>query len=219
MNNYNSIAFCYHILVKAVFGQALIKAQEKYISSLPDSGTILIIGGGRGDVLIPIREQKPLLRIDYVDQSEKMIKIAQKVNESEAVNFIIGDELSIPNKSYDAIITFFFLDLFEENRRTKVINSLQQQLKKGGIWLVADFNQPANWWQRLIEKAMFFFLKKTTKIESSRLADYRNILSNQGLIELEHASFYGNFVFSASYILNPNPRLRSKEKRNVTPNL
>ncbi len=219
MNNYNSIAFCYHILVKAVFGQALFKAQKKYISVLPDTGRLLIIGGGRGDILKPINKQKPLLKIDYVDQSEKMIEYAQEACELETVNFIIGDERSIPNNSYDAIITFFFLDLFKENRRTKIIYSLKNLLGENSVWLVADFNRPTNWWQQLIEKTMFFFLKKTTQIESSSLADYSDILSKQGLIELKHASFYGNFVFSATYILNPNPRLCSKEKRNVTPNL
>lgn len=219
MNNYNNIAFCYHILVKIVFGNALLKAQKNYLSSLPDKGTLLIIGGGRGELLNPILKQKPLLKIDYVDQSKKMVEVAQKKRGITAINFIIGDESSIPRKNYDAIISFFFLDLFEENNQKLIIELLKNKLKANGIWLVADFNKPTSWWQHLIEKTMFLFLKKTTKIESSQIDNYRSRLSRHGLLELENATFYHRFVFSAVYILNPNPRLSSKEKRYISPDL
>ena len=199
MNNYNSIAFYYNFLVRVVFGNAIDKAQEKYIAQLPNKGCLLIIGGGHGKILKQINSQKPDLRIDYIDKSIKMLTAAQKVNQRGNTHFILGDENSIRDKTYDGIITFFFLDLFHNSKRNLIIKKLLSHLKNDGTWLVADFNLPRNWKQQIIEKAMFRFLKATTKIEANKIDDYRLNLKKQTLKEIRTTYFYNAFIFSAVF--------------------
>tara|TARA_R110002049_G_scaffold41162_2_gene124367 strand:- start:4406 stop:5026 length:621 start_codon:yes stop_codon:yes gene_type:complete len=200
MNNYNYIAFCYTNLVKAIFGNSLKKAQEIHIKNLPETGNVLFIGGGNGTVLKLINQLKPNLKIDYIDQSKKMISLSRVLAGTDSTNFIIGNEHAIPNKNYDAIITFFFLDLFQKDKRISIISLLKSKLKNEGIWLVADFNAPTNWKQQLTEKMMFWFLKVTTKIESDRIENYRDNLSHIELNETHATTFNNGFVFSSVFI-------------------
>ena len=95
MNNYNYIAFCYTNLVKAIFGNSLKKAQEIHIKNLPETGNVLFIGGGNGTVLKLINQLKPNLKIDYIDQSKKMISLSRVLAGTDSTNFIIGNEHAI----------------------------------------------------------------------------------------------------------------------------
>lgn len=199
MNNYNSIVFFYRFLVKLVFGNQLDKAQTTFISELPNHGSLLFIGGGDGNILSLINSLKPNLHIDYVDQSSKMISAAKKRVTGANVNFICGNETQIPPKQYDAIITFFFLDLFKEKKRNEIVQLLELILKPEGIWLIADFNYPINWHHRLVEKVMFAFLKITTNIEADKISDYRLDLKATNLKEISTTENYGGFVFSSVF--------------------
>lgn len=199
MNNYNSIASYYRFLVRIVFGQSIDEAQAVFINQLPNNGRLLFIGGGNGNVLKLIYRLKPQLEIDFIDQSEKMIESAKKFCPHDLVNFIVGNEESIPNRKYDAIITFFFLDLFSTEKRDKIMKTLENLLKVKGIWLVADFKQPITTYHKLIEKVMFLFLKITTKIESDSIENYSEAFEKTDLNKLTTETFYNNFIYSTVY--------------------
>lgn len=199
MNNYNSIASYYRFLVRIVFGQSIDEAQAVFINQLPNNGRLLFIGGGNGNVLKLIYRLKPQLEIDYIDQSENMINSAKKSYSNDLVNFIVGNEQSIPNRKYDAIITFFFLDLFCTEKRGRIMKTLENLLKVKGIWLVADFKQPTTTYHKLIEKVMFLFLKITTKIESDSIENYSEAFEKTDLNKLTTETFYNNFIYSTVY--------------------
>lgn len=200
-NDYDFIAPFYDLLVKLVFGNHLFRAQMEHMNHLPETGRILFIGGGSGKALQRLIEERPQLQIDYIDASTRMIDRSKKklIGLKHHVRFIHGTEQQIPAVGYDAILSFFFLDLFPLNRSKTVFQRLSKHLKPKGYWLVADFNIPRNFVQRILEKGMFVFLKVTTGITSNRIDDYPRMFESQVYTLKTTKSFYSSFVFSNVY--------------------
>ncbi len=199
-NSYNLIAKFYDAIHRIVFGNSLLDSQKIFIEWLPDYGNLLIIGGGSGKILKTIHSLKPQLHIYFVDASLEMIKLAKKQSRiSNQVTFIHGNENSIPKLKFDAIATFYFLDLFEPQKMNQIANRLFSYLKQDGLWLISDFNQPKNRLQKLIEKTMFYFFKITTNIESKNIGDYHHFFKVNGMMIIADKEFYDKFIFSRVY--------------------
>lgn len=199
-NNYNLIASYYDTLVRLIFGRAVFQAQLAFIDQLPEKAEVLFIGGGSGQALKAIVEQKPQLKITYLEQSEKMVALSQqKVPDAASIDFILGGLEAIPHKKYDAVLTFFFLDLFEAKERQKVFDQLKLPLKTKGLWLITDFLPPQKPKHRMLEKLMFAFLKISTKIASHRIDKLQKHFTKEAFELLQEKKYYDNFIFSAIY--------------------
>ncbi|KAA3650570.1 MAG: methyltransferase [Bacteroidetes bacterium] len=202
VNDYNAIAPIYTFLSKLVFFGCIQKSQEEFLSLLPVKGKVLFMGGGGGNTLKIITQKYPLLHIDYIDQSEKMISLSRKrlINEpNHHVNFIVGNENNIPDTNYDVIMTFFYLDLFSPKNLDLIHKTLNNTLSVNGLWLISDFNQAKKWWQKAIELMMFSFLKITTGIESNSISAIRESYFEPGFRKKGLTYFYGKYIFAAAY--------------------
>jgi 2-polyprenyl-3-methyl-5-hydroxy-6-metoxy-1,4-benzoquinol methylase len=199
-NRYNFIAPFYDNISALVFRNKIFESQISYLNEIPSNSTILFIGGGSGKTLKNLLELKPNCKVDYIESSEKMMKLAKVATKSSSrVNFILGSGSLIPDKEYDVILTFFFLDLFQESRLKSIHNILDKKLKPKGIWLVSDFEVASKLWTKTLELIMFSFLKIITRIESQEILDIKKgfILKNYHLSKFKN--FYGNFIFSAVF--------------------
>lgn len=192
-NDFNSIAGFYNPLSKLVYGNRLIRAQQYFIGRLPTEGKVLLIGGGSGEILPSIWRRKPRLKIHFIDASQKMLKLAKKhlwQYPSARTNFICGTEEDIdPDARYDAILTFFFLDLFQKDRKLQVAEKLKFHLKSAGVWLHADFKPGESGISKLREKLMFKFFKAVSRIEADEIIDDRELFENLGMKLLDSREF------------------------------
>ena len=91
VNDFNFIAPFYDVLARIVFGNAILKAQTTHLSEINENDQVLILGGGTGKLLehIPFCD-----RVDYVEKSEKMIRIAKRRLVNRSVNFVNHDFLN-----------------------------------------------------------------------------------------------------------------------------
>lgn len=215
-NNYHKIANYYDAIHNLVFGPSILKSQKAFIDSLPSSGNLLIIGGGSGKILKSICSLKPQLQIVYIDASLKMIRLAKsQMPNSNQILFIHGTENNIPNIKFDALATFYFLDLFKSEKMNRIANQLYSSLKSDGLWLIADFNQPKNLFQKIVEKAMFSFLKVTTHIESDKIEDFQLFFNEKSMQKIAEKEFYGNFIFSRLYRKKANKKSLPDEQKGL----
>lgn len=199
-NNYNLIAPFYDPIVAFVFGKAIYKAQIELFDQLPEEGNALFIGGGSGKVLKALVKRKPQLKITYLEKSKCMLALSQKqVPSNSNINYHLGGLEDIPHKTYDAILTFFFLDLFKPSEVQKIFNHLKLQLKPKGFWLIADFLPPQKRKHHILESLMFAFLKVSTNIPSHRINKLQKHFTKQEFSLLQEKRYYDNFIFSAIY--------------------
>jgi tRNA (cmo5U34)-methyltransferase len=198
MTNFDRIAPVYDSLTFLVFGGAILRSQNIYLAEIPKSGTVLVLGGGTGKFLPRLMKLNPGCQIWYVDSSTAMIRRARRsVNNSAEINFILGTEDSLPKEiKFDAVITFFYLDLFELNKLGFVIAKIKASLNTGACWLVADFANSERGWTQLFIKFMYLFFRLTCGLKTDRLVDWTTALLQSGFTSTHRHVFFSGLIES-----------------------
>lgn len=204
---FDGVAWCYDVLSGLVFGKSLRQAQQFALESLPpDNPCVLIIGGGTGWVLGEVLRRRPESRILYLEASAAMLRRAQATLQQAApaqanqVTFQLGTEAALaPDATFDALVTFFLLDLFTPQYLQGLLQRLRAAQRPGAPWLVADFVPPQHQWQRVLHHSMYTFFRLTTGISARQLPDWPAALQGLGLKQQTAARFYGGAVIGAMY--------------------
>ncbi len=213
--NFDVIAPVYDLLGRLTFWGNIKKSQQYFLSLIPESSRILIIGGGSGWILTDILSlNKNIQHITYLEASSKMLAFtSERVTRFKTlrpnrllppVDLIQGTEADIPaEQQYDVIITYFILDLFNEEKLQQVMRFLFRAFRDNGIWLFADFNvsekKPDRWWQLLWVQCMYWFFKITCQLSTVTLPDFTTTFQQFGLSPIHSKSFFRNMIVSKVY--------------------
>jgi tRNA (cmo5U34)-methyltransferase len=200
LDGFNAIAPFYDFLKRIVFGNELSNSEQAFFHMLPLSGNVLVLGGGSGDLLIPLLAERPALTVRYVEASSAMVERARaKLPEGHLTNvtFIHGDEDSIPNDiQFDCVILPFILDVFGEVELGGVCRRIWLALMPGGLCLVTDFVNSGKRWQSLLLWIMYKFFSWVAGIKARSLPDWKKALITSGLTPVKHKPFFHNFIES-----------------------
>jgi SAM-dependent methyltransferase len=199
---FDRVAAFYDPLSRLVFGQALQQAQQRALDALPPGHPyVLIIGGGSGRVLLELLARRPNARVLYVEASPMMLVKSRATLLQHAprhagqVEFRLGTQASLqPTESFDAIVTFFFLDLFGPAELAAVLAPLAAARRPGAPWLLADFRPARRLWQRALLGARYGFFRLTTGISAWQLPPLHAELARLGLYPAQQTLFYGEMV-------------------------
>ncbi len=201
LNHYNFIAKIYSPISRLVFGQRLKRIQAELISELPQEGSLVILGGGDGFILPLIYQHAPHLRIEFVEASSEMIKLAKaKTNANQNVSFTHSDSFSFQSSDHNLIYAAFFLDLFEQDKIGEVIGTIESKLKdqKNLKWYVADFELSKSTkrlvFRRFLIKLTILFFKIFTKHRVDYLPDVFNSFDQRKYKLLNTKTLGGNFI-------------------------
>lgn len=204
-SGYDRIAGYYDSLARVVFGKSIALAQGHGLPGIAPGSHILIVGGGTGEVLEHLSDCRiDHLNVDYVEASEAMINSAKRRTlNSVSVDFIHQsiEQLS-SKKSYDVIITQFFLDSFEGSDLEDIFSLLHNRLKAGGSWIIADFQITKDWrkiWQKSLLSIMYLFFAVTVGLKASRLEDFSTHFMRLGYHLNTSQSYYASFIFASTY--------------------
>lgn len=185
--SYDRLADVYIWLEYLAFGCSLVKAREYFLTELKDARSILILGEGDGRFLKALLKVNPTCHIDIVDSSLRMIEKARRQNKnlSTKVQFIHTDALTLRlEKDYDAIVTLFFLDNFDEELEL-LINKLSTHLKTSGMWYHADFHLPeqgvTHWRNQIWLNVLYTFFGWQTDICAKKLVNPLPFFLQMGL--------------------------------------
>ncbi|GAA3956404.1 class I SAM-dependent methyltransferase [Hymenobacter algoricola] len=209
---FDRVAAFYDPLSRLVFGQALKQAQRKALEALPPGYPyVLIIGGGSGWVLLEVLRQRPNARVLYVEASPLMLVKSRETVRRHApehaaqVEFRLGTQTSLqPQESFDAVVTFFFLDLFAPAPLRLIVEQLAAARRPGAPWLLADFCPPRTLWQRALLVSMYGFFRLTTGISAWWLPRIHAELTRLGLQPRQQTFFYRGMV-EATIFGEPGP--------------
>ncbi|WP_370088900.1 class I SAM-dependent methyltransferase [Ekhidna sp.] len=195
VNDFDFIAPFYDRLSKMVFGKSLIEAQSMHLNEIDSKDRVLILGGGTGKILEHIPNCE---RIDYVEKSKKMLKLAKKRMVNRHTDFIHSDFLDYTSdRKYDIIICPFFLDCFGERNLRSVLVKCKGMLKVNGSLFVTDFHPERA--KRTLLMIMHWFFKATSGLDSKKLSNIPLAIINNGFIE-KSMVFFKRGIFSAVYV-------------------
>jgi len=197
---FDTLAPVYDALARIVFGKAMINSQTCFLDHLEKCEIVLVLGGGTGRWMNSVLETYPHLRITFIDASAEMIRIAKAKSEfKDRVLFIQGTQDSIPTEmKFDAVVLFYFVDLFESDSLSTVITKIKNNLRHDAKWLVADFVN-SKWWHALLLKLMYVFFHIIAGLKTKTLPDWREILKQKNIREVEQKHFFGTFICSSVY--------------------
>ncbi|MFT4205357.1 MAG: methyltransferase [Chitinophagaceae bacterium] len=167
-NNYDRLAPFYDFISRAVYGQALVRAQRSVLHFLEDGQDVLVVGGGTGWILDEIEKlERKNIAVTYIEASSKMIALARKRKVSFPVDFICeyienvafsspqlhgeSSPHNIPSPQsgqagtlrrsgyFDIVITPFFFDNFSEEKCLFLFEKMDKMLRQNGLLLYVDF--------------------------------------------------------------------------------
>jgi trans-aconitate methyltransferase len=203
LDDFDWLANYYDSLTGLVFGNALKHSERHFLHLLPQRSTVLIIGGGTGQVLRHIFSRDPTCRVWFIEASGKMLSHAMRnvpPQHTDQVQFMHGTEASIDRDlKFDVIITNFYLDLYPDKELLDVCTILNEKLNENGLWLASDFTDGGKWWQRLMLSVMYRFFVSTCRITARRLPDWEKVFDHIDLTRLDEAFFYHGFIKCAVF--------------------
>ncbi len=197
---FNFIAKYYTFVSRLAFGNVLEVAKTSLYHKVPLNGKVLLIGGGTGVSLAYLLKLDSGLKIDYVDASSEMIKLAKLRVPKTHVNFICTPFEAHTSKGYDVIITEFFLDLFTVAQIEEHIGSIKNKLNKEGIWIDTDFRHSNHLSRKILIKGMYLFFRVVSGVKISSLADYLSILKGNGFMLKEEKIFKSGLITSRLFV-------------------
>ena len=201
VNDFDKVAPVYDKLSAIVFGNALLKAQLHFLNELDQARTVLVIGGGTGEVALSLLELNNNVVITYVESSLRMMEAARKRCKpfSERVIFVHSKIEDVKNlDQYDGIITAFFLDMFSNDEVAALRDRLIRQLKGDGKWIATDFTHSRKLFHRLLLRSMYLFFRVVARISVERLPEWEEILASR-MKAFATRDFYSGFVRSVAY--------------------
>lgn len=162
-----------------------------------------MLGGGTGWLLAELLSVKPDCTVMYIDSSKKMIEMAagKSGDAAQNVSFIHGTERDIPAGCiFDAVVTHFYLDLFDKDSCAQVTRRLRGFCRPGSLWLACDFIRVKPWHGMML-RLMYAFFNVSSGLKTKALPDWRKSILESGFIEVRSEYFFGNFICTALYRL------------------
>jgi SAM-dependent methyltransferase len=191
--SFDAVAPWYRALETIAFGKALQQARVACLDDIGSPRRALIAGEGNGRFLAALLQRQPLIRIDCVDSSQRMLDLARRhVLQThpagiDRIAFFRHDVVSwTPNDRYDLIVTHFFLDCFSTRQVGLIVAKLAQAAAPDASWLLADFRIPDAGFARGHARAwlavMYGFFRCVAGIEARELVDPSPFFQAEGFI-------------------------------------
>ncbi len=187
---YDRLARWYPTLERLAFGNRLQRARSAHFHRLADCRSVLLLGDGVGCGLEALVRRLPRCRFHSVDASPLMLQSARRRLERAGLDCARVEleraevETWASPGLFDAVVTPFFLDLFEQERLESVVERIAGAIDREGHWLLADFSLPASGWRRQRAQVwlwvLYRFFRAVTATPARRLQDPGAAIERQG---------------------------------------
>jgi ubiquinone/menaquinone biosynthesis C-methylase UbiE len=184
-------------------GEKLQRCRTAFLEQVSAPENILIWGEGNGRFLIECRRKWKDARILCADASERMLALANERIErfgldANGIEFLRADVLkwSPMNKSFDLVVTHFFLDCFRAEQLQQIVDRIAFAARPNASWLLADFQMAPVGLQRLRAKliltVMYLFFRIVTRLPARRLTSPDPyLISNEFFLRERRVSEWG----------------------------
>ena len=198
MNRYFFVAPFYDLLKRISFGDALNNATINYMSELSEYKDFLIVGGGSGISLPQFNQDQ---NIQFIDSNASMIARAKRRKTSAAVQYHAKRfEAFDTTQKFDVICFPFFIDLYNQNEATSILDKAKSLLNDSGRLVVTDFysiKKLSNWRQKLLLRTVIVFFNITTWHRHSKIFNIPNTIKASNFQCINLKEFANGMVFAS----------------------
>ena len=195
VNDFNRLAPFYDTIAKLVFGDQLINIQTHFLQHIKPDDSLLILGGGTGEILHHLPNCK---KVVYVEKSAKMVEKASSRNVDVDIEFVTANFLEFDSAvQFDWVICPFFLDCFSKETLSEVLIKIRSSLKQTGHLLISDFQQTNS--NSFILKLMHLFFRVLANLEAKSLQNIHEVVISTGFETIKEKFSHRNQLFSRLY--------------------
>ncbi len=220
--NYDRLARPYRALEFLAFGRDLERARFCNLDRLGGCRNLLVLGEGDGRCLARTLELWREVQVTCVDASSAMLRRAAgrlDGRDRARVYFVQSDarDFRPAPRSYDGILTLFFLDGFTNGEVRDLIERVRPSLRADALWLVADFASPprglARWRARAWLAVLYRFFRWTTGLRVCRLPATEILLAQAGFRCLAERTFQWGLIRSSVFgLVAPGVTIEKTER-------
>jgi ubiquinone/menaquinone biosynthesis C-methylase UbiE len=189
--SFDNLAPYYRWMEFIFAGGKMHRCRTAFLDQIPQPKNILLLGEGHGRSLVECCRRFADAQITCVDASEQMLVQARRQLtrhnlKTSQVEFIHAGILnwSPCGKTYDLIVTNFFLDCFTPEQLEQMIPRIAGSSARNANWLIADFQIPSVGWRRirsrLIIWMLYVFFRLTTQSAAHELTKPDSLLEKAG---------------------------------------
>jgi ubiquinone/menaquinone biosynthesis C-methylase UbiE len=201
--SFDRLAPHYRWMEFVLAGEKLQRCRTAFLERVSAPEHILIWGEGNGRFLVECCRKWRNARIVCADASERMLALAnerleQRGLDASGIEFLRADvlEWSPMKKTFDLVVTHFFLDCFREDQLQQIIDKVAFAACPTASWLLADFHTPLAglkmWRAALILKMMYLFFRVVTRLPARKLTSPDPYLTNNDFFLRErHVTEWG----------------------------
>jgi ubiquinone/menaquinone biosynthesis C-methylase UbiE len=178
--SFDTLAPYYRWMEFILAGGKMHRCRTAFLDQIPRPRNILLLGEGHGRSLVECCRRFADAQITCVDASERMLaqarrQLARHHLKASRVEFIHADILHrLPSgKTYDLIVTNFFLDCFRPEQLAQMIPQIADLSAPDANWLIADFQMPDAGLRRIRSQIiiwmLYVFFRLTTRLAAHEL--------------------------------------------------
>jgi ubiquinone/menaquinone biosynthesis C-methylase UbiE len=213
--NFDFIARPYRWLEYLTLGKALERCRLHFLLNLLQQRQALILGDGDGRFLAQLLARNPRLQADAVDTSATMLRLLRQRCDSTTPSAMArlqirqASALTVPieTKSYDLVVTHFFLDCLSQAELEALVTRIAPTLTPGALWLISDFRIPGGPMYlpaKFIVRSLYLVFRVLTGLRTTRLPDHSTPLTQAGLTRLTHQNHLAGLLFTEIWQTNTN---------------
>lgn len=172
---------------------------------------VLIVGEGDGRFLEACAAVLPDAEFLCVDGSDGMMSEARRRNAGNVrIRFLRAElpDWEPPAEAFDLLVTHFFLDCFDAENLEKTIGLLGRAARGDAVWLVADFQVPAEpkavrLRAKLMITAAYAFFRVVAGLKVTRLEDPAPFLESMGFHRVRQRTWSWRMLYSSLWVRTP----------------
>lgn len=187
---FGHLAWAYRWMEYFSFGPYLQQCRRLRIREMVTCRRAMVYGDGDGRFLSQLVRRAPGIKVLAVDASEEMLRrAAQRLPSNAEVRLVKADALTyqaatLPEASFDLIVSHFFLDCFEEDQLTTLLARVNSAAAEGAMWVISEFAIPdrpvAREAGRLVVSALYFAFALLTGLRTRHLPDHGRVMRKAG---------------------------------------
>lgn len=188
------------------FGPALQRRRCEFLHGTAAYRHVLILGDGDGRFTAEFLRCNRIALVDSLECSQSMshlaaARIARSPDGPSRVRQVCEDIRAAQlTRSYDLVITHFFLDCFTTEELEEIVPHITAHLEPGGRWILSEFCVPSRGFRRYVARflirALYFSFGILTGLKTRQLPDYRRVLQENHYSRTDSRTGLGGMLVS-----------------------
>lgn len=204
----------YRWMEYVTFGRALERCRFHLLPRLTDSRSALLLGDGDGRFAARLLRDTPELQLVAVDSSPTMLaalhaRCARDGNGARVQTLSTDLASALPQaikeRSYDLVVTHFFLDCLSTAAVEHLAKQILPQLRPGARWIISEFQVPATAMRfpaRMLIRLLYLAFRLLANLQTRSLPDYRFALRRAGFTQTASTSFLAGLLVSEMWTMS-----------------